>query len=202
MRRVLVLVALCLLAVAAIPAQQESHTPPAHAESSHGGPHGPAHVDLWKWANFVLFAGVLGYALRNKARDFFRSRTEQIRRDMTEAARFKREAEQRCAEIEQRLANVGAEIEDLRRQARQEAAAEEARIRRQIQSDVAKIQAEAEQEIEALLKAARQQLRAEAAELAVEMAALQIRRRLSPEVDDRLIRETVQDFERRSPGVC
>lgn len=179
----------------------EAHTRAAEAESKHGGAHGPANVDLWKWANFLLFAGVLGYALRDKARNFFRSRTEQIRRDMAEAARLRQEAEQRCAEIEQRLAAVDAEIEGLRRKSLEEAAAEEARIRRQIELDVGKIQAEAEQEIEAMLKAARQQLRAEAAELAANLAAVQIRRRLSAEVDDRLIRETVQDFERRAPGV-
>jgi len=41
------------------------------AAESHSAPHGPAHVDLWKLANFVLFLGVAVYFLRKPAGAFF-----------------------------------------------------------------------------------------------------------------------------------
>ncbi|MGC8793958.1 MAG: hypothetical protein ACP5U2_11260 [Bryobacteraceae bacterium] len=174
---------------------------PCAAAEGHGTSHGPAHVDLWKLANFVLFIGVLAYFLRKPAAAFFRGRTEHIQRAIADATRFQQEAERKCAEIEQRLAGVGAEIESLREQARQETAAEHERWRKQMELDVRKLQAEAEQEIAAMVKSARQRLRAEAAELAVTLAAEQIRQRLSPEIEDRWIQAMAEDLSRRKPGV-
>ncbi len=201
MRRVVVWVwALVAVAAYSAPEQHSQEATATHQEASHAS-HGPAHVDLWKLANFALFVGTIGYLLRKKAGWFFQSRTAEIQRTMAEAARLREEAEQQCAAIEQRLANVSAEIEALRRRAQEETAAEEARFRAQIEQDVRKIQAEAEREIEAAAKAARRRLREQAAELAVSLAALQIRQQLSPEVEERLIRETIRDFQRRAPGV-
>jgi len=171
------------------------------AAESHSACHGPAHVDLWKLANFVLFLGVAVYFLRKPAGAFFRTRTEQIRRAIADAARFRLEAEQRCAELERRLAGVGAEIEGLRRQAEQESASEYERWKGWIEADVRKIQAEAEQEIAAMIKSARQQLRAEAADLAIALAAEEIRRRLGPQTEDRWIETMARDLTRRAPGV-
>lgn len=165
------------------------------------GSHGPAHVDLWKLANFVLFAGAAIYLLRKPAGAFFRSRTEQIRRAIHEAAEYEQQAATRLAEIEQRLAGVSEEIESLRRQAAQEAAAERERLERQVRNEVRKIHAEAEQEIEAMVQSARQRLRAEAAELAVALAAREIRQGLTAEDEDRWIRMMVDDLSRRMPGV-
>lgn len=173
----------------------------AMAAGGHGGSHGPAHVDLWKLANFVLFVGVAAYVLRKPAAAFFRSRTEEIQRAIREAAAQQQEAESRLAEIEQRLAGVAEEIANLRRQAAAEAAAERERLERQIRDEVRKIQAEAEQEIEAMVKSARQRLRAEAAELAVALAAAEIRQRFTAEDEDRWIRAMVDDLSRRTPGV-
>lgn len=165
------------------------------------GGHGPAHLDLWKLANFVLFVAVAAYLLRKPAAAFFRSRTEGIQRAIREAAECQQQAEARLAGIEQRLAGVSGEIENLRRQAAQESAAEQERLERLLREEVRKIHAEAEQDIEAMLKSARQRLRAEAAELAVALAAGEIRRRLTAEDEDRWIRVMVDDLSRRAPGV-
>ncbi|MCS7315681.1 MAG: hypothetical protein RMI94_06810 [Bryobacterales bacterium] len=176
---------------------------PATTLAAEGGvaSHGPAHVDLWKLANFALFAGAAVYVLRKRAGVFFRSRTEQIQRAIREAAAFEQDAEKRLAEIEQRLAGVSEEIELMRQQAAQEAAAERARLERQIQEEMQKIQEEASQEIEAMVKSARQRLRAEAAELAIALAAEQIRQRMTAEDDDRWIRGMAEELSRRAPGV-
>lgn len=159
-----------------------------------------SHLDLWKLANLVLFAGVLGYALWKKAGGFFRSRSEQIRTGIAEAARLKQDAEVRYAAVERRLANLGADIERLRARAREEAAAEQARVREEMERDLKKIQAEAKREIAAAAQAARQELRAHSAELAVGLAAAKIRRRLTPEIQDTLVSSVVGDLERQAAG--
>lgn len=188
-----------LIAVAPIPAQQRGET--HGAQSRHNGhAAGNNSLTLWKVANFALFAGVLGYLLRKRAGDWFHRRTEEIRAGITEAARLKREAEARCAEIEARLANLENEIEGLRRKAREETAAEEARIRRELQRDLTKIRAEAEREIAAAAKAARQQLRAYSAELAIRLAEAKIRRRLTAELDGAFFGSMLADLERKATG--
>lgn len=167
------------------------------AEVSHQTEPGEGHADLWKLANFVVMAGVLGYFIKKKAGGFFAARTAEIRRGLEEAAHLRKEAEGRYAEMEQRLANLGAEIDGLRNKARQESAAEGERIREEIGREMAKIHEQAEQEITAAVKTARQQLRAHAAELAVGLAAKRIRERLTPDSDEALIGAMLKDLAER-----
>lgn len=107
---------------------------------------------------------------------------------------MKAEAEARAAEIEQRLANLAAEVETLRQNARQETAAEAERAGVRLRQDLEKIQSQAEQEIASAGRAARQELRRHAADLAVELAEQQIRSRMSPEVEDRLVGAAIQEL--------
>ena len=79
------------------------------------------------------------------------------------------------AEIETRLSRLDAEIGDMREAAEKEAAAEEERIKAAADEDARKIVESAEQEIAAAAKAARRELTAYAANLAVSLAAKQIK---------------------------
>jgi F-type H+-transporting ATPase subunit b len=153
---------------------------------------------LWKSANFIILAAALGYVIRKKGGPFFAARTASIRRGLDEAARMRKEAEARYAETEQRLANIGAEIEGLRERARKEAAAEGERTRQELQRDIAAIQARTEHEIESATKAARQQLRAYSAELALGLAEGKIRERMTPETEGALVGAMVRDLEARA----
>ncbi len=60
----------------------------------------------------------------------FRTRTEEIQQGIVEAQAMKRDAEKRAAEMEAKMAALGAEIEKFRLQARSEMEQESARIRR------------------------------------------------------------------------
>ncbi len=150
----------------------------------------------WKWANFIILAGVLGYFIYKKAGAFFRSRTEAIRQGIEEADRLRRDAEQRAAEIERRMNNLQAEIDSLRKIAREEMAAENERLRRETEEGLQKIRQQAEQEISSAAKAARHEVRAHAAELALELAASKIRDRLNPATDDLLIASFLDELDR------
>ena len=154
---------------------------------------------LWKWANFALLAGGLGYLVYKKAGVFFRSRTEAIRQGIEEADRLRREAEARLAEMDERLKNLETEIESLRHHARGEMAAESERIRRETEESLRKMREQAEQEIASAAKAARHEVRAQAAELAVSLAAGKIRARLTPRTDEALVLSILEDLE-SGPG--
>lgn len=124
--------------------------------------------------NFALVAGVIIWAGRKYLPGVFRDRTTAIQKAMQEAQKASEEARRKLAEIESRLMKLDVEIGMMRDAAEKEGAAEEARIHAATQEDARKIVAGAEQEIAAAAKAARRQLTAYAADLAVGLAQKQI----------------------------
>jgi F-type H+-transporting ATPase subunit b len=155
---------------------------------------------LWKVANFVLLAGALGYVIYKKGGPFFAARTETVRRDLESAARANREAQERYAAVERRLANLGVEIEKLKTQARAESGAEAERMRAESERAFGKIRVQLDQDIASAAKAARQELRVYAAELAVGLAERRIRERLTPDSESALLGAMLKDLDRCSGG--
>ena len=152
----------------------------------------------WKWANFALLAGVLGWLGSKHLGPFFRARTEQIQGGIREAAAMRAESDARAAEIERRVSNLSAEVATMRERAREEIAAEGARVRAETEQQIAKVQAQAEQEIASAAKAATAGLRAHAADLAIGLAERQIRERMTGEVQDSLNAGFVDDLRRNA----
>lgn len=171
---------------------------PAAMAAGHGGTGESGNELLWNAVNFAVLAGALGYFILKKAGAFFASRNAEIRRGIEEAWRLRKDAEARYAEIEQRLGNIGADIDNLRKQAGEESAAEGDRVRAETERDMKKIQAQAEQQIAAAGKAARQELRAYAAGLAIELAEKKIRERLTPDSDNALVDAMLHDLDQRA----
>ena len=159
-----------------------------------------ANLLLWKVANFALLAGGLGWVIYKKGGPFFAARTETVRRDLESAARANREAQERYAAVERRLANLGAEIEKLKTQARAESGAEGERMRAESERAFEKIRLQSEQDIASASKAARHELRAYAADLAVGLAERRIRERLTPDSESALLGAMLKDLDRRSDG--
>jgi F0F1-type ATP synthase membrane subunit b/b' len=175
------------------PAAPPEHPPAAAAE--HGtGEHKQGPSDLWKWANFVLLAGALGYMIGKNAGPFFESRTQQIKRDMLESAAARKAAESRVAEVEQRLANLESEIAALRAESQKELTGEAERMSQQIAAEIAKVQTHSEQEIVAAGKAARMELKRYSAHLAVGLAEEKIRNRMTPGTQAELVQSFVHNL--------
>ena len=125
--------------------------------------------------NFAVIAIVIVWAGKKFLPGIFRDRTAAIQKAMLEAQKASQEARSKLAEIESRLAKLDEEIGRMRHAAEKEGAAEVARIEAAAQEDARKIVASAEQEVAAAIKAARRQLTAHAADLAVGLAQKQIR---------------------------
>jgi len=125
--------------------------------------------------NFAVIAIVIVWAGRKFLPGIFRDRTAAIQKAMLEAQKASEEARAKLADIESRLAKLGDEIAQMRDAAEREGAAEVARIEAAAKEDARKIVTSAEQEIAAAAKAARRQLTAYAADLAVGLAQKQIR---------------------------
>jgi F-type H+-transporting ATPase subunit b len=128
------------------------------------------YTTLFRWLNFALVFGGAGYFIAKKAPPFFRKRAEAISSSLTEAAAVKAEAERQLQQAEYKLKNLDKELAALRAAAKGEAAAEAERLQVATQSDRAKIVRAADAEIEAAGRAAQSELRAIAAQMAVERA--------------------------------
>ena len=136
--------------------------------------------------NFGVIAGAVIWLSRSRLPGVFRNRTISIQKAMEEAQRASEEANRRLAEIEARLSKLDIEIGEMRAAAEKDAAAEETRIKAAAEEDARKIVESAEQEIATAAKAARRDLKAYAADLAVSLAQRQIR--VDADTDQALVR--------------
>jgi F-type H+-transporting ATPase subunit b len=142
--------------------------------------------------NFAVIAGAVGYLSKKNLPGFFRERTASIQKAMREARQASEEANRRLADIETRLSRLDTEIAGMRGAAEKEAVAEEARIKAAAEEDARKIVESAEQEIAAAAKLARRELTAYAGNLAVSLAAKQIK--VDSATDQALVREFAKEL--------
>jgi F-type H+-transporting ATPase subunit b len=154
-------------------------------------------TEIFKWINFAIVAGVLYWVFAKYLPPKFRSRAETISSAITKATSAKAAAEAQLREAETRLANLQKEVAGLHAHAEKEAAAEVERLRAATQSDMQKIAAAAKAEIEAAERAARLQLKARAANLAVDGAELLLAKQLTPKAQESLISNFVKSLEGR-----
>ena len=149
---------------------------------------------IYKTVNFAIMAGLLIYFLRKPAADFFAGRTAAIQKGMAEAKIAREAAEKRLAEIEAKLGMLGDEIGNLRADAGLEDALQAERMRQASEADAAKILASAESEIDTLTRAARLELKSYAAQLAVDLAEVQIKGRMSAGEQEHLLQAHIRDL--------
>lgn len=149
--------------------------------------------------NFAIVAGLIAWFSKKNLPGMFRSRTASIQKSLEEARRASEDANRRLSEIEARLARLDDEINEMRSASEKEAAAEEERIKAAAAEDARRIAESAGQEIDAAAKAARRELTAYAAELAVTLASKQIR--VDAPTDQALVRRFGQQLSSDgSPG--
>src|SRR5579872_4965139 len=125
--------------------------------------------------NFGVVALLIIWAFAKYLPRLFSARSAAIQKAMQEAQKASEEARRKLAEIEARLMKLDVEIGMMRDAAEREAAEEETRIGAAAEEDKRKILEAAQHEISAATKAARRELTAYAAELAVGLAKKQIR---------------------------
>lgn len=151
---------------------------------------------LWRVINFLVFVIILVYILRNKIGigQIFGNRAGSIASKLEQAARDKREAQERLAELEARLARLDQDVAQIRAEAERESAREAERIREAAEADAEKIRQAAQREIEGAMKAARNELRAFVAEQSIGLAERIISREIKPEDNTAMLNRFVDNL--------
>jgi len=151
----------------------------------------------FKWLHFFILAGVLGYVVRRFGRPHFRSKADAITEAIAKAAAAKAEAESHLQESAAKLASLEQQVAQFRATAQQEAVAELERLRAMTKIDAEKIGIAAKAEIDAAERAARVQLKALAAKLAVDRAEALVSKELTPAVQEAMLNHFVQSLQGR-----
>jgi len=142
------------------------------------------------WLCFVLNFAVVFFALarlmRKRLPGYFSGRTAAIQKGIEEARKMSEDARRRLADVEGRLSRLDAEIAGMRREADENAKAEEQRLLAAGEEERRRIVASAEQEIEMAANTARRELKSYVGELAIELAEKKIR--VSKDTDEALVR--------------
>jgi F-type H+-transporting ATPase subunit b len=168
----------------------------AHAEE--GGGSATEHAnELFKWINFAIVAALLIWLFAKKLPGWFRGNADKINAAIAKATAARQEAERQVREAEAKLANLKQEIAALQTTAQREVVEEAERIRALAQSDAKKVGVAAQAEIEAAERAARLELKALAASLAVDGAESMLAKQLTPAAQESLVDNFVKSLEGR-----
>ncbi len=165
----------------------------AHA-AEEGGAAKERATEIFKWINFVIVAGLIIWVFGKVLPSKFRSNTNKISSAISNATAAKTEADRQLREADTKLANVQKEVAELRAFAQREGAGEAERIRALAKSDAQKIFLASKAEIEAAERAARLELKAIAAKLAVDGAESLIARQLTPQSQELLVSAFVKSL--------
>jgi F-type H+-transporting ATPase subunit b len=169
----------------------------AHAAEEGGNAANERATELFKWINFAIVAGLIVWVFLKLTPPFFRKNADAIGSAITHATAAKAEADRQLREAGEKLARLEQEVTQFRAAAEREGFAEAERIRNVTQSDVHKIGAAAKGEIEAAQRAAHLELKAIAANLAVDEAESLLAKQLTPQAQESLVAAFVKTLEGR-----
>ena len=141
---------------------------------------------IFRWLNFILVFGGIGYLIAKHGGAFFRANAKAIAASITEATAAKAEADRELREVETKIARFDQEVADLREEARRDSAAEAERLRASGRAEIEKISQAARGELAAAERAAQQELRAIAASMAVERAGALVSSGMNREIRARI----------------
>lgn len=167
--------------------------------SAEEGGHPSVLADLLaKSLNFLLLFGGLAFVLAKPVRAFLARAAEEVKKALSDAAASKEAAEEQMASITARLAGLSEEAARIQADGEALGLKGKARTLELAAREAEKVRAMAREEIEARAQASHRELRRYASELAVNLARSRIERRLTPELQARLIDESINVLGKRN----
>jgi F-type H+-transporting ATPase subunit b len=161
---------------------------PAHASDDSAS---SMQAFVWPAVNLVILMAVLVYFARKPLRDYFDKRRSEIQSDLQTAADQLATAETTYANWQRRMIDLDGELNEIRATSRQRAEAERERIIADARVSAERIRRDATAAVELELRRAREILREEAEQLAIELAGERLTREVTDTDRDRLIDEFI-----------
>jgi len=158
---------------------------------------GEEHVDTkaqlidfaWRIANFAVLLFILYKLMWKKMKTFFAGRREGIKASLEEAEVVKAEAEKKFKEYDGKLKKAEEEIQGISAMIKAQGEEEKVRIIADAERSAVKMKEDAKARMDQELKKARNELRLEASELAVQMAEDILKKKVTKEDHESMVRE-------------
>lgn len=145
----------------------------------------------YKIINFVLIFGIVIYFARKPIKNMLKQRTDLIEKTLKEAQEAKELAQKALQEAQTRLQTKDKEIEEILSMSKQAGEQEKARLIDESERLKERIFEQAKVNIEYELKGAKDALKAEAVEIAMELAEKKIKEKLTKEEQEKLLQESL-----------
>ncbi|HEV3220815.1 MAG TPA: ATP synthase F0 subunit B [Candidatus Acidoferrales bacterium] len=149
---------------------------------------------VFKWLNFAVVIGAIGYFVAKKAPPYFRGHADQIASAIESAQAAKAEADRQLREAEAGLARLDTETAAMREALKKEFEDEAQRLRLAGKQEIERIDRAADVEIAAALRLALLDLRELAAQLATARAAALVAQQMTPDRRAMLIQRFVEEL--------
>lgn len=164
--------------------------------ASEGGEHGPSMMEwVWKFVNFAILVTVLVVFMRKPLVSYLKTRTELIEKSIKEASEAKAMAEQALKEVEEKLQLKDQDIEKIMEAAIKTAHTEKDTLIEDGGKMSEKILEQAKVNIENELKKAKEQLKADASRLAIDLAEKKLTQKMTDEEQLKILEESIKKLE-------
>jgi len=147
---------------------------------------------LWQIVNFAIFALILVVFLRKPLKTYLQQRKELIEKSIREAQEAKELAQKALAEVEERLKLKDKEVEDIITSARSSGEREKERLIQEGERLKVKILKQTKINIDYEVRRAKEAIKAEAVEAAMEIAEEKIKKRLTKDDQEKLLTESLK----------
>jgi F-type H+-transporting ATPase subunit b len=169
------------------------------AFGSSGGEEEAAHVPIWKeymWQviNFGILVFILFKFGRKPFQSFLKQRTELIEKTLNEAKEAKELARKALQEVEEKLKVKDQEMEKILSVAKRSGEEERERLSEEGDKLKEKILEQAKVNIEYEVKHAKEALKGEAVELAMELAEKKLKEKITKKEQEKLLEESLMQI--------
>jgi F-type H+-transporting ATPase subunit b len=171
---------------------------PALAAAAEEGGGGLIHVNaslIVQLVNFLILLALLYRFMYRPLMGALESRSTAIKQQLAEAQAAREAAQRQLAEMEERMRAGQAEALALRERAQREAAELRERLSAEARQEAARLLESAQAQVAQEVRRARTELRAEVGALATQVAERLIRKSLTAEDHQRLVREALARIE-------
>ncbi len=143
----------------------------------------------WRIFNFGLLVWFLYWVAAKKIKEFFVDRRHNIKCTIEEKQTEKEETEKKFSEYSLRLDKATEEIKNIFEMIKAQGVTEKEKIIEDAKKAAAKMIEDTQARMDQELKSARNQLRAEAAQLSVTMAEDLLKKNITPELHENMVKE-------------
>ena len=149
---------------------------------------------IWQIILFVILIAVLGFLVWPQVLKGLQQREDKIRTDLEGAERANRDAAATLEQYKKQLADAQREAQQVIEQSRTDAQRVATQLKDQAQSDIQQMRQRAENDIRAAKEQAIADIYDQTATLATRVAGQILRRELTPEDHQALVRESLEEL--------